>query len=49
MKPYIVRPNKYNELEIKNGTLEQFLMSLVKNLGRDEITTASFLSKIWPI
>ena len=34
-----------NEIEIKNGSLEQFLMSLVKNLGREEITTASYLQK----
>ena len=34
-----------NEIEIKNGSLEQFLMSLLKNLGREEITTASYLSK----
>ena len=47
LDPEIEFPEAYmrNELEIKNGTLEQFLMSLVKNLGREEITTASYLSK----
>ena len=34
-----------NEIEILNGSLEKFLMSLVENLGRGEITTASYLSK----
>ena len=34
-----------NEILIQNGSLEEFLMSLVENLGREEITTASFLSK----
>ena len=34
-----------NEIIIQNGSLEQFLMSLIKNLGREEITTASYLSK----
>ena len=45
--PEIEFPEAYmrNEIEIKNGTLEQFLMSLVKNLEREEITTASYLSK----
>jgi cyclopropane-fatty-acyl-phospholipid synthase len=34
-----------NEIQILNGSLEKFLMSLVENLGREEITTASYLSK----
>ena len=34
-----------NEILIKNGSLEEFLMSLIENLGREEITTASYLSK----
>ena len=38
-------PAEKTEIEIKNGSLEKFLMSLVKNLGREEITTASYLSK----
>ena len=47
LDPEIEFPEAYmrNEIEIKNGTLEQFLMPLVKNLGREEITTASYLSK----
>ena len=47
LDPEIEFPEAYmrNEIEIKNGSLEQFLMSLVKNLGREEITTASYLSK----
>ena len=47
LDPEIEFPEAYmrNEIEIKNGSLEKFLMSLVKNLGREEITTASYLSK----
>ena len=47
LDPEIEFPEAYmkNEIEIKNGSLENFLMSLVKNLGREEITTASYLSK----
>ena len=47
LDPEIEFPEAYmrNEIEIKNGSLEQFLMSLVKNLGREEISTASYLSK----
>ena len=47
LDPEIEFPEAYmrNEIEIKNGSLEQFLMSLVKNLGREEITTASYFSK----
>ena len=47
LDPEIEFPEAYmrNEIEIKNGSLEQFLMSLIKNLGREEITTASYLSK----
>ena len=33
------------EILILNGSLEEFLMSLLKNLGREEITTASYFSK----
>ena len=33
-----------NEILIQNGSLEEFLMSLVENLGREEIT-ASYFSK----
>ena len=47
LDPEIEFPEAYmrNEIEIQNGSIEQFLMSLVKNLGREEITTASYLSK----
>ena len=47
LDPEIEFPEAYmrNEIEIKNGSLEQFLMSLVENLGRGEITTASYISK----
>ena len=47
LDPEIEFPEAYmrNEIEIKNGSLEKFLMSLVKNLGREEITTASYFSK----
>ena len=47
LDPELEFPEAYmkNEIEILNGSLEKFLMSLVENLGRDEITTASYLSK----
>ena len=47
LDPELEFPEAYmrNEILIKNGTLEEFLMSLVENLGRDEITTASYFSK----
>ena len=47
LDPEIEFPEAYmrNEIEIINGSLEQFLMALVKNLGREEITTASYFSK----
>tara|TARA_Y100001970_G_C14198357_1_gene839517 strand:+ start:90 stop:1295 length:1206 start_codon:yes stop_codon:yes gene_type:complete len=47
INPEIEFPEAYmrNEIEIKNGSIDQFLMSLLKNLGRGEITTASFFSK----
>ena len=34
-----------NEIIIQNGSLEEFLMSLVKNLGREEITTSIIYQK----
>ena len=52
LDPEIEFPEAYmrNEIEIKNGSIDQFLMSLLKNLGRDEITTASyFFKKIFEI
>jgi len=47
LDPELEFPEAYmrNEILIQNGSLEEFLMSLVKNLGRDEITTASYISK----
>ena len=47
LDPELEFPEAYmrNEIIIQNGTLEEFLMSLIKNLGREEITTASYLSK----
>ena len=47
LDPELEFPEAYmrNEILIQNGSLEDFLMSLVENLGRDEITTASYLSK----
>ena len=33
------------DVEIENASLKDFLMQLIKNLGRDEITPASYLSK----
>ena len=34
-----------NEIIIENGTLKDFLMDLIENLGRNEITTASLFTK----
>jgi cyclopropane-fatty-acyl-phospholipid synthase len=34
-----------NEIIIENGSLKDFLMDLVKNLGRGEISTASLITK----
>ena len=34
-----------NEIIIENASLFEFLMDLVKNLGRREITSASYVSK----
>ena len=47
LDPEIEFPEAYmrNEIEIKNGSLKDFLMHLVKNLGRNEITSASYISK----
>ena len=51
LDPELEFPEAYmrNEILIQNGSLEEFLMSLVENLGREEITTASFLSITVPI
>ena len=47
LDPEIEFPEAYirNEIEIENGSLKDFLMHLVKNLGRNEITSASYISK----
>ena len=47
LDPELEFPEAYmrNEILIQNGSLVEFLMSLVENLGREEITTASYLSK----
>ena len=47
LDPEIEFPEAYmrNEILIQNGTLEEFLMSLLENLGRNEITAASYLFK----
>ena len=45
--PELEFPEAYmrNEIVIENATMKEFLMDLVKNLGRDEITTASGVVK----
>ena len=34
-----------NEIEIENASMKDFLMDLVKNLGRGEISTTSLIAK----
>ena len=45
--PEIEFPEAYmrNEIIIENASLKEFLMQLIKNLGREEISSASFISK----
>ena len=45
--PEIAFPEAYmrNEIIIENASLKEFLMQLVKNLGRQEVSSASFISK----
>ena len=45
--PEIAFPEAYmrNEIIIENASLKEFLMLLVKNLGRQEVSSASFISK----
>ena len=45
--PEIEFPEAYirNEIIIENASLKEFLMQLVKNLGRQEVSSASFISK----
>ena len=47
LDPEIEFPEAYmrGDLEIKNSSLKDFIMQLVKNLGRKEITTSSFIFK----
>ena len=47
LDPEIEFPEAYmrNEIFVQNSSLAEFLMSLIKNLGRHEITTASYISK----
>ena len=45
--PEIEFPEAYmrNEIVIENASLKEFLMQLIKNLGRRELSSASFISK----
>ncbi len=45
--PELEFPEAYmrNEITIENATLKEFLMDLIKNLGKNEITTASSITK----
>jgi cyclopropane-fatty-acyl-phospholipid synthase len=45
--PEIAFPEAYmrNEIIIENASLKEFLMLFVKNLGRQEVSSASFISK----
>ena len=47
LDPEIEFPEAYmrNEILIENASLKDFLMDLVKNLGRREVNTASYISK----
>ena len=47
LDPEIEFPEAYmrGEIIIENATLKEFMMLLIKNLGRKEITTASYISK----
>ena len=47
LDPEIEFPEAYmrNEIVIENASLKDFLMDLVKNLGRREVNTASYISK----
>ena len=47
LDPELEFPEAYmrNEIIIENGSLKDFLMDLVKNLGRGEISTASLITK----
>ena len=47
LDPEIEFPEAYmrGDIVIENATLKEFMMLLIKNLGRKEITTASYISK----
>ena len=47
LDPEIEFPEAYmrNEIIIENASLKEFLMEMLKNLGRREITSASYISK----
>ena len=47
LDPEIEFPEAYmrNEILIENASLKEFLMDLVKNLGRREVNSASYISK----
>ena len=47
LDPELEFPEAYmrNEIEIENASLKDFLMELIKNLGRNEISTTSLITK----
>ena len=47
LDPELEFPEAYmrNEIIIENASLKEFLMDLVKNLGRREVNSASYISK----
>ncbi len=47
LDPELEFPEAYmrNEIKIENASLKEFLMELVKNLGRREVSSASLMSK----
>ena len=48
LDPELEFPEAYmrGEITIENASLKEFLMDLVKNLGRREVNSASYISKI---
>jgi len=47
LDPELEFPEAYmrNEIVIENSSLHEFLMDLIKNLGRREVNSASYISK----
>ena len=47
VNPELEFPEAYmkNEIVIENASLKEFLMNLIKNLGRGEVSTASAITK----